>query len=482
MATVYRAYQPQTERQVAIKVLRKAALKDDTSLERFRREARLIARLENPHILPVFDFDGAHDPPYIVMRYIEGGTLEDLLAKRLPTPPEVRRLTQQVAAALNYAHRQGIVHRDIKPSNIMLDSEGNAFVTDFGIARMSGARLPGTSITQDGTVIGTPDYIAPKQALGNMEVDGRADVYSLGIIVFEMLSGRLPFVADTPMAVMIKHLQEAPPSLHALNPRLPLGIDSVLAQALAKDPADRYSTAGEFISALSALLGEATDQGLDARNRPGSPSEAASEAAGAHRSRTPVAKNKVVTALYVDATETVKAMTEGSDAATARASINTVWEPLAQIVATYTGAIVSRSDIHLLALWGADSAGEDDPERALRAALALKAATPDPTIRIAVHTGLALLSSNANGLTASGATIGLAQQLAEFAEGGVLVSHDTYREVRGMFDFAAGEAVRLRGRKDKLNTYIATGIKGRFIPLGARGVEGIETRLAARWN
>src|SRR5258708_1774823 len=163
MATVYRAYQPRTHKQVAVKVLRKSIVQDEASLERFRREARLIARLDNPHILPIYDFDGAHNPPYIVMQYVAGGTLESLLAHRLLSLAEVQRLIEQLALALAYAHRQGVVHRDIKPSNIMLDATGNAFVTDFGIARMAG-EPSGTSITHDRVVIGTPDHIAPEQA------------------------------------------------------------------------------------------------------------------------------------------------------------------------------------------------------------------------------------------------------------------------------------------------------------------------------
>jgi serine/threonine-protein kinase len=178
MATVYRAYQPSVDRHVAIKVIRGSIAEDEEAMARFRREARVVARLEHPHVLPIHDF--AHDPPYIVMRYLEGGTLENALSRgRLPWD-EVGFLLRQVAAALDYAHRQGVVHRDVKPSNVLIDGEGNAFVTDFGIARLVGQAAvgDGQALTQSGTLIGTLGYIAPEQALGGA-VDHRVDLYSL---------------------------------------------------------------------------------------------------------------------------------------------------------------------------------------------------------------------------------------------------------------------------------------------------------------
>jgi serine/threonine-protein kinase len=190
MATVYRAYQSSIDREVAIKVIH-AARADDTALrERFRREARLIARLEHPGILPIYDFDGAHDPPYIVMRYLDGGTLRDLLTSQRLSLDTAAALISQVAAALDYAHAQGVVHRDIKPSNILLDRHGHALVSDFGIGRIVGGG--GGQITGTGAIIGTPDYMAPEQAQGRSDVDGRADVYAFGVLVFQMLTGQLP--------------------------------------------------------------------------------------------------------------------------------------------------------------------------------------------------------------------------------------------------------------------------------------------------
>ena len=161
MATVYRAYQPSMDRHVAVKVIRASMLGDSVGRDRFTREAKLIAKLEHPHLLPVYDFDGAHDPPYIVMRFLEGGTLKQVMdADPLP-PEEMLYMLRQVATALDYAHRQEVVHRDLKPSNVMIDREGNAFVADFGIARVTDAAK---DLTGTGNVIGTPGYMAPEQA------------------------------------------------------------------------------------------------------------------------------------------------------------------------------------------------------------------------------------------------------------------------------------------------------------------------------
>lgn len=183
MATVYRAYQASVDRHVAVKVIHKNIMGDEVTLERFRREARLIARLEHPHIMPVYDYDGTNDPPYIVMRYIDSGTLKDVMSRQRLPLAEIGFLLRQTAAALDYAHEQGIIHRDIKPSNIMLDKQGNIIVSDFGIARLADQQQG--NVTGTGAEIGTPDYMSPEQVMGSA-VDGRADVYALGVTLFQL--------------------------------------------------------------------------------------------------------------------------------------------------------------------------------------------------------------------------------------------------------------------------------------------------------
>jgi serine/threonine protein kinase len=209
MATVFRAYQPSMERFVAVKVIHKSIATDDTAVERFMREARLVAKLEHPHLLPVYDYDGEHEPPYIVMRYLESGTLSDVL-ERGPLPlVEIAHMMRQIASVLDYAHRQGIIHRDIKPSNIMIDAEGNAFLTDFGIARIT-ETTETHGLTQTGFAVGTPGYMAPEQGLGDT-VDARVDIYALSVMLFQMATGRMPYTSETPMGVILKHLNDPVP-------------------------------------------------------------------------------------------------------------------------------------------------------------------------------------------------------------------------------------------------------------------------------
>jgi serine/threonine protein kinase len=205
MATVYRAYQRTMDRHVAIKVIHHTLASDATWLERFQREARLIARLEHPHILPVYDFDGRHRPPYIVMRYVSGGTLREVIQRARLALPDLTRLLEQIAAALDYAHRQGIIHRDVKPSNIIFDADGNAFLSDFGVARFTTE----ATLTASGVAVGTPTYMSPEQVEGRSDVGPAADIYALGLVAFELLTGQPPFTGDNPLALMFQHLHIA---------------------------------------------------------------------------------------------------------------------------------------------------------------------------------------------------------------------------------------------------------------------------------
>ncbi len=256
MATVYRAYQPNVDRFVAVKVIHRSVASDSKALDRFTREARLVAKLEHPHILPVYDYNGLNDPPYIVMRYLPTGTLKDILERGKLPVHEVAYLMQQIGSALDYAHKQGVIHRDIKPSNIMVDSEGNAFLTDFGIARI--VEGSGEGLTGTGMAIGTPGYMAPEQGLGN-PIDHRVDIYALGVMLYELLVGKLPFSAETPMAVILKHINDPVPNIIQANPALPAALNGVIQRAMAKQPEDRYSTAAEMTRALAAALGPVED-------------------------------------------------------------------------------------------------------------------------------------------------------------------------------------------------------------------------------
>ncbi|HEY6572879.1 MAG TPA: serine/threonine-protein kinase, partial [Candidatus Eisenbacteria bacterium] len=251
MATVYRAYQPSMDRHVAVKVIRSSILHDPALRERFQREARLIARLEHPHLLPVYDFDSEHEPPYIVMRYLEGGTLKQVQQRGGIPRDELLYILQQLSGALDYAHRQGVVHRDLKPSNVMIDKEGNAFLTDFGIARATGGEK---DLTGTGLMIGTPGYMAPEQARGDSQVDKAADIYSLGVMAFEILTGRQPYESESAFDVILAHLNSPIPKASERGADVPRAVDAVLARALAKEKTERHPTAAAFVDELTRAL------------------------------------------------------------------------------------------------------------------------------------------------------------------------------------------------------------------------------------
>jgi serine/threonine protein kinase len=252
MAAVYKAYQPAMERFVAIKVLPRHMSTSEEFVARFKREARMVAQLQHPHILPVFDYGESEGYPYIVMPFIVSGTLAGILRNQRLSLPEVRRITTQIGDALSYAHARGMIHRDIKPSNILIDERGNCLLTDFGLARMTETD---EKLTTSGSVMGTPAYMSPEQGTGS-SLDHRSDIYSLGIVLYEMLTGRVPYTAETPIAVVYKHVQAPLPSARSFNPSLSEGLELVLLKSLAKNPEDRYRTADTFVQAVQYAISQ----------------------------------------------------------------------------------------------------------------------------------------------------------------------------------------------------------------------------------
>ena len=255
MAAVYKAYQPAMERFVAIKVLPRHMASSEEFIARFRREARMLAQLQHPHILPVFDYGEANNYPYIVMPFVSSGTLAELLHKQRLPLIQVRQILTQIGDALSYAHGHGMIHRDIKPSNVLIDELGNCLLTDFGLARMAEVS---TNLTASGAVMGTPAYMSPEQGAGS-NIDQRSDIYSLGIVLYEMVTGRVPYTAETPVAVVFKHIQDPLPSIRKFNPNLPEAVELVLLKALAKNAADRYQTAQDFVRALQMSIQDTSE-------------------------------------------------------------------------------------------------------------------------------------------------------------------------------------------------------------------------------
>jgi serine/threonine protein kinase len=247
MATVYRAQQPSMQRPVAIKVLPPYFLHNPDFFERFGREVEVVSSLEHPHILPIYDYGKDEDTPYIVMRFLGGGSLAQGNWRGVESLLTLEKPLSQVAEALDYAHQHGVIHRDIKPGNIMLDENSNAYLSDFGIARVMNSELTGTAI------VGTPAYMSPEQANG-MPIDGYSDIYALGIVLFELITGRRPFESESLAALLLKHISEELPSARGFRADIPIGVEMVLSKATAKKPTDRYGSAVEMANAFSTAL------------------------------------------------------------------------------------------------------------------------------------------------------------------------------------------------------------------------------------
>lgn len=259
MATVYKAYDPRFEREVAIKVLPREMLHDPQFRVRFEREAKTIAALELQSIVPVYDVGEENGQPYLVMRYMTGGSLADMIGKGPLSLPYTIRIMNALAPALDEAHAKGIVHRDLKPGNILFDRAGEPFISDFGIAKMTQSQ---EATVTGGAIIGTPAYMSPEQAQGE-QVDGRSDVYAMGVIMYEMLSGTQPYQATTPMAVVVKQITEPIPQIRNTNPNLPAGIQKIIEKAMSKSTATRFKTVGEMAQALKAVAnGQPAEQAI----------------------------------------------------------------------------------------------------------------------------------------------------------------------------------------------------------------------------
>lgn len=257
MARVYRAYHPKLDRYVAVKVLRSDLVEDSTFLSRFRQEAQSVAALRHPNIIQVFDFDIDDDEYYMVMELLDGDSLHTRLNDyrirgEIMPYGEMVRILLDVLDGLDYAHSEGMIHRDIKPANILLTKKGQAVLADFGIAQIIGS----TQHTVSGALLGTLNYMAPEQGLKGT-CDARSDIYSMGIVFYEMLTQQPPYDADTPLAILMKHVNDPLPVPHQVDPNIPVALERVVLKALCKEPDDRYQTAGEMAQSLRQAAEEA---------------------------------------------------------------------------------------------------------------------------------------------------------------------------------------------------------------------------------
>lgn len=253
MATVYKAYHKRLDRYVALKVLHPNYRADPNFSQRFEREAHIIARLEHPNIVPIYDFNEIDQQPFIIMKLIEGRTLKQYVMKKSVDLQKITQLLLPIAEALDYAHSLGILHRDIKPSNILINHADQVFITDFGLARLAQS---GESTMSADMMIGTPHYISPEQAQGDKNLTPQADLYSLGVVLYELITGTVPFVGDTPYSIVHEHIYTQPMAPGEVNPELPLALDAVIAKALHKDPNSRYASAVAMMKDYQIAIGD----------------------------------------------------------------------------------------------------------------------------------------------------------------------------------------------------------------------------------
>jgi hypothetical protein len=254
MATVFKAYHPALDRYVAIKVLHPAFMEDPGFLARFQREAKVVASLDHPNIVPIYDFAEHRGSPYLVMKFIEGETLKARMMSGPLSKAEGLRIIERVGAGLAYAHNKGILHRDIKPSNVLLAPDGGVYLADFGLARIAEA---GESTLSSDTMLGTPQYISPEQARGEKNLDAGTDIYSFGVVLYELVVGRVPFSADTPFSIIHDHIYKPLPRPRAINPTVPESVERVLFKALAKSRKDRYAKVEDLVAAFRDAVGGA---------------------------------------------------------------------------------------------------------------------------------------------------------------------------------------------------------------------------------
>jgi len=269
MASVYKAYHAALDRYVALKVLHQAFNEDSTFISRFQREARVVARLEHSNIVPVYDYAEHEGRPYLVMKFIEGDTLKARMNQGPLSAHEIEQVVDSVGSALAYAHRQGVLHRDIKPSNVLISTDNVMYLADFGLARIA---QDGESTLSADSIMGTPQYISPEQAMGKKDLDNKTDIYSFGVMLYEMVVGRVPFTADTPFSIIHDHIYSPLPLPRSINPEVPEPVERVLLKSLTKDREDRFSTIEELVHAFKQAWIESgvPMQGTSIKMRPAS--------------------------------------------------------------------------------------------------------------------------------------------------------------------------------------------------------------------
>ncbi|HEX8115646.1 MAG TPA: protein kinase, partial [Pyrinomonadaceae bacterium] len=524
MGTVYLAKDTRLGRRVALKLLPAHFARDEGLVRRFEQEARAASALNHPNILTVHEIGEDAGRLFIVTEFVEGKTLRERMWEGRFSVTDALDVCAQVAGALAKAHAGGIVHRDVKPENVMLDEEGHVKVLDFGIAKQVAAspsvdtEAPTSARvnTASGVVLGTTTYMSPEQVRGQ-ELDGRSDVWSLGCVLYEMLAARAPFEEKNFGDLVVSILHRNPPPLKDLAPEVPDDAAALVARALAKRREDRFESAKEFrdeLRRVARLLALRADTpraaappaegdkveslGVESPAAAGPPPSPPQRPSVVARKYQTTEQRRQLTVLFADLAEGLAALPEGLDAEDVGELMSTLWPLVDAVVEAHGGEVTKRVGESFVALWGAREAREDDPERAVRAALEMQSALfasvsegeargeeggEARLMRAGVSTGLVLLGEvGATGeLTVTGDPVRLASRLQQEAEvGGVLISHDTYRHVRGVFDVLPPETLQTGRRAEPVQFYRVLRAKRRAFRVQTRGVEGVETRMIGR--
>ncbi|HEX6183590.1 MAG TPA: protein kinase [Pyrinomonadaceae bacterium] len=525
MGKVYLAQDTRLGRRVALKLLPASFTRDRERARRFEQEARAASALNHPNILTVYDIGDADGARYIATEYVEGSTLREHMRGGALPLPEVLEIGVQAAAGLSAAHAARVVHRDVKPENLMVRPDGYVKILDFGLAKPvlpgpAGAAEPDADSfarslvdTHPGMVMGTFAYMSPEQARG-LEVDARTDVWSLGVVLYEMAAGAPPFAGPTASDVMAAVLAREPAPLSERADGVPAELERIVTKALAKDREERYQTTKDLGLDLRRLKQRLEFEAELRRKVEGvsgvSPAEETRAVAAGHSAsaRTsaqthtqPSAEQlKQVTVLFADLYG-FTALAEPLDAEEMSEAMRGLWNRVDAAVLDHGGTIDRHMGDQMMALWGDRVAHEDDPAHAVRAALRMQSEVAafvssnlralfgeggetSPLLRVGVNTGAVLLSASGLGgtaLTATGAAVNVANRLGQAAPlGGVLISHDTYRQVRGLFDVRETELPNVRGGGEPVRTYLVEREKPRAFRIQTRGVEGVETRMVGR--
>ena len=516
MGKVYLARDTRLGRNVALKLLPDFFTRDAERVRRFEQEARAASALNHPNILTIHEIGQEGASRFIATEYVEGKTLRERLRRGRVPLAEALDIATQVAAALAAAHAARVIHRDIKPENLIVRTDGYVKVLDFGLAKLARPErapaadssafdsLGGAFVdTSPGVVMGTAAYMSPEQARG-YEVDARTDVWSLGCVLYEMAAGRQPFTGPTPSDVMAAVLQREPSPPDGAGAAVPAELERIVLKALAKDCEERYQNVGEMLQDLRRLRQRMEFEAELSRARGGAAevgevSGAAVEAQAAARGGGPPSAEqlKQITVLFADFNG-LAALCDTPDAEEAGDITRELWKRVDAAVTSHGGAVERHLGGKLLALWGATSAREDDPEQAVRAALRMQEEAGEfvcadagnargakgdggRVVRVGINTGAVLLSAVGGEFAATGAAVNVAQRLEEAAPAGaVLISQDTYHHVRGVFDVRELELLNVRGRAEPVRTYVVERAKPRAFRLRTRGVEGVETRMVGR--